>query len=248
MSISWAAGEWPGRRGDPGPAAGKPSFKEGIMIKVTWLGHSAVLVEGSRTVVIDPFLTDNPAAAVSPDKIRKADVVVVTHHHGDHLGDAFALARSTGAVVVAIHEVACDAQAQGLRAEGMNIGGTVEVAGVKVHMVPALHSAEKGSAAGVVVEMDGRRIYHAGDTGLSYDLRLVGEFFQPDLSLVPIGDRYTMGPASAAKAVEFIKTKKVIPIHYGTYPVISVDPQEFKKRVGRLAEVIILNPGQSAEV
>ncbi|HEX9901809.1 MAG TPA: metal-dependent hydrolase, partial [Acidobacteriota bacterium] len=134
------------------------------------------------------------------------------------------------------------------RVEGMNIGGTVEAAGVKIHMVPALHSAEKGCAAGVVVEMDGRFIYHAGDTGLSYDLRLVGEFFSPDLSLLPIGDRYTMGPASAAKAVEFIRTKKVIPIHYGTYPIISVDPQEFKKKVGRLAEVIILKPGESTTV
>jgi len=218
------------------------------MIKVTWLGHSAVLIEGTRTVLIDPFLTGNPAAAVSPDKIKKADLVVVTHHHGDHLGDAFSLCRSTGAVLVAMHEIAVEASALGLRVEGMNIGGTVEAAGVKVHMVPALHSAEKGCAAGVVVEMDGRFIYHAGDTGLTYDLRLVGEFFSPDLSLLPIGDRYTMGPASAAKAVEFIRTKKVIPIHYGTYPIISVDPQEFKKKVGRLAEVIILKPGESTTV
>jgi len=218
------------------------------MIKVTWLGHSAVLIEGTRTVLIDPFLTGNPAAAVSPDKIKKADLVVVTHHHGDHLGDAFTLARSTGAVLVAMHEIAVEASALGLRVEGMNIGGTVEAAGVKVHMVPALHSAEKGCAAGVVVEMDGRFIYHAGDTGLTYDLRLVGEFFSPDLSLLPIGDRYTMGPASAAKAVEFIRTKKVIPIHYGTFPIISVDPQEFKKKVGRLAEVIILKPGESTTV
>jgi L-ascorbate metabolism protein UlaG (beta-lactamase superfamily) len=218
------------------------------MIKVTWLGHSAVLIEGTRTVLIDPFLTGNPAAAVSPDKIKKANLVVVTHHHEDHLGDAFALARSTGAVLVAMHEIAVEGAAAGLRVEGMNIGGTVEVAGVRVHMVPALHSAEKGCAAGVVVEMDGRLIYHAGDTGLSYDLRLVGEFFSPDLSLLPIGDRYTMGPASAAKAVEFIRTKKVIPIHYGTFPIISVDPQEFKKKVGRRAEVIILKPGESTTV
>jgi len=218
------------------------------MIKVTWLGHSAVLIEGTRTVLIDPFLTGNPAAAVSPDRIKKANLVVVTHHHRDHLGDAFALARSTGAVLVAMHEIAVEAAPLGLRVEGMNIGGTVEAAGVKIHMVPALHSAEKGCAAGVVVEMDGRFIYHAGDTGLSYDLRLVGEFFSPDLSLLPIGDRYTMGPASAAKAVEFIRTKKVIPIHYGTYPIISVDPQEFKKKVGRLAEVIILKPGESTTV
>jgi L-ascorbate metabolism protein UlaG (beta-lactamase superfamily) len=218
------------------------------MIKVTWLGHSAVLIEGTRTILIDPFLTGNPAAAVSPDKIKKADLIVVTHHHADHLGDAFSLCRTTGATLVAMHEIAVEGEAQGLRIEGMNIGGTVEAAGVKIHMVTAHHSADKGHAAGVVVEMDGKRIHHAGDTGLTYDLRLVGEFFSPDLSLLPIGDRYTMGPASAAMAVDFIRPKKVVPIHYGTSPAVSGDPQEFKKKVGLLAEVIILKPGESTTV
>ena len=115
--------------------------------------------------------------------------------------------------------------------------------GVKIHMVPALHSAEKGNAAGVVVEMDGKNIYHAGDTGLTYDMKIIGEYFHPDLSFIPIGDRYTMGPASAAKAVEFVQTKKVVPIHYGTFPLVAGDPEEFKKNVGPLAEVIILKPG-----
>ncbi|MBM3297049.1 MAG: metal-dependent hydrolase [Candidatus Aminicenantes bacterium] len=218
------------------------------MVKATWLGHSAVLLEGSRTVVIDPFLTGNPCAACPPDAIKKADLVVVTHHHGDHLGDAYALCRATGATLVAMHEIAVEGQERNLKAEGMNIGGTVEVAGVKVHMVSALHSAEKGSAAGVVVEMDGRRIYHAGDTGLTLDMQLVGEFFRPDLSFLPIGDRYTMGPASAAKAVEWIKTKKVVPVHYGTFPLVAADPEEFKKKVGSLAEVVILEPGRSVTV
>ena len=160
-----------------------------------------------------------------------------------HLGDAFALAKKTGATLVGIHEVAVDAQAQGIPAEGMNIGGTVELKGVKVHMVQALHSAEKGNAAGVVVEMDGKRLYHAGDTGLTYDMKLIGEFFKPDLSFIPIGDRYTMGVPSAVRAVEFVQTKRVIPIHYDTFPIVKSDPQEFKRRVGSLAEVIILKPG-----
>jgi L-ascorbate metabolism protein UlaG (beta-lactamase superfamily) len=214
-------------------------------MEITWLGHSAVRIKGSRTVFIDPFLTGNPAASTTPDKIKEADVIVVTHHHGDHLGDAFALAKKTGATLVGIHEVAVDAQALGIPAEGMNIGGTVEVKGIKVHMVPALHSAEKGSAAGVVVEMDGKRLYHAGDTGLTYDLRLIGEFFKPDLSFIPIGDRYTMGVPSAVKAVEFVQTKRVIPIHYDTFPIVKSDPQEFKRRVGSSAEVIVLQPGGS---
>jgi L-ascorbate metabolism protein UlaG (beta-lactamase superfamily) len=212
-------------------------------MEITFLGHSAVKLRGSKTIYIDPFLSGNPAAAVTAGEIREADIVIVTHHHGDHLGDAFAIAEKTGAVVVGIHEVAVEAQSQGLTAEGMNIGGTVDVKGVKVHMVTAWHSAEKGNAAGVVVEMDGRRIYHAGDTGLSYDMKLIGEFFQPDLSFIPIGDRYTMGIPSAVKAVEFIGTKRVIPIHYDTYPIVRSDAQEFKRRVGALAEVIVLKPG-----
>jgi L-ascorbate metabolism protein UlaG (beta-lactamase superfamily) len=214
-------------------------------MEITWLGHSAIKVQGSRIVYIDPFLTGNPAAAIAAEKIVKADLVVVTHHHGDHLGDAFAICKKTGATLAGIHEIAVEAQARDIAAEGMNIGGTIEVKGVKVHMVVAHHSAEKGNAAGVVIEMDGKRLYHAGDTGLTYDMKLVGEFFHPDLSFIPIGDRYTMGIASAAKAVEFIQTKRVIPIHYGTFPIVSTDPQEFKKRVGQSAEVIILKPGES---
>jgi L-ascorbate metabolism protein UlaG (beta-lactamase superfamily) len=210
---------------------------------ITWLGHSAVKIKGSKTLFIDPFFSGNPCCPTSPQEVDKADIVIVTHHHGDHLGDAFVLAKKTGAVLVGIHEVAVDAQAQGITAEGMNIGGTIEVKGVKIHMVVAHHSAEKGNSAGVVVEMDGRRLYHAGDTGLTYDMKLVAEFFQPDLSFIPIGDRYTMGIPSAVKAVEFTRTKRVIPVHYGTFPIIQTDPEEFKRRVGTAAEVIVLKPG-----
>jgi len=218
------------------------------MIEITWLGHSAVRIQGSKTIYVDPFLTGNPKASIAADKIKAADIIVVTHHHGDHLGDTFAIAKRTGAVLVAIHEVAVEAQAGGLEAEGMNVGGTVEIRGVKIHMVPAVHSAEKGNAAGVVIEMDGKRLYHAGDTGLTSDLKIIGEFFHPDLSFLPIGDRYTMGPISAAKAVEYVQTKKVIPIHYGTFPILYGDPENFKKLVGSKAEVIILKPGASCRL
>jgi L-ascorbate metabolism protein UlaG (beta-lactamase superfamily) len=214
-------------------------------MEISWLGHSAIKLQGSKTVYIDPFLTDNPVASVTPEEITEADVVVVTHYHSDHLGDSFAICKKTGATLVGIHEIAVDGEAEGITVEGMNIGGTVEAKGVKIHMVQALHSAEKGDPAGVVIEMDGKTIYHAGDTGLTYDMKLIGEFFKPDLSLIPIGDRYTMGVPSAVKAVMFIQTRKVIPIHYNTFPIISADPEEFKKRVGDLAEVIILKPGES---
>ena len=214
-------------------------------MEITWLGHSAVKIKGSKTVYIDPFLTGNPKAAVTPESVRDADVVVVTHYHGDHVGDAFQICKQTGAPLVTMYEVAVEAQEKGCKTEEMNVGGTVEVQGVRVHMVPAVHSAEKGDPAGVVIELDGKRLYHAGDTGLTYDLKLIGEFFKPDLSFIPIGDRFTMGVPSAVKAVEFVQTKRVIPIHYGTFPAVDADPQEFKKRVGSLAEVIILKPGET---
>jgi L-ascorbate metabolism protein UlaG (beta-lactamase superfamily) len=214
-------------------------------MEITWFGHSAVQIKGSKTVIIDPFLAGNPAASTSPDTITEADAVVVTHDHEDHIGDAFTIAKNTGAVLFGVHEIAVWAEAEGITAEGMNIGGTVENNGVIVHMVQALHSCDKGDPTGVVIELDGKNVYHAGDTGLTYDMKLIGDFFHPDLTLLPIGDRYTMGPASAAKAVEFIQTPKVIPIHYGTFPIVDVDPEEFKQKVGTMAEVIILKPGET---
>ena len=214
-------------------------------MEITWLGHSAIKIKGSKTVYIDPFLTDNPAASITPEEITEADVVVVTHYHSDHLGDAFAICKKTAATLVSIHEVAVEAEAEGIKTEGMNIGGTVEANGVTVHMVTALHSAEKGDPSGVVIELDGKTLYHAGDTGLTYDMKLIAEFFKPDLSFIPIGDRYTMGVPSAVKAVEFTQTKKVIPIHYGTFPIVEANPEEFRRRVGDIAEVIILKPGGS---
>ena len=214
-------------------------------MEITLLGHSAIKIKASKIIYIDPFLTGNPTASLSPEEITEADIIIVTHHHGDHLGDAFPICKRTGATLVSIHEVAVQAEAEGIPTEGMNIGGTVDVKGVKVHMVTATHSAEEGDPSGVVVQVDGKMLYHAGDTGLTYDMKLVGEFFHPDLSFLPIGDRYTMGINSASKAVEFCQTKKVIPIHYNTFPIISCDPEDFKKKVGDTAEVIILNPGDT---
>jgi L-ascorbate metabolism protein UlaG (beta-lactamase superfamily) len=217
-------------------------------MKITWLSHSAVKIEGKQTIYIDPFLSENPAASISPEQITDADIVIVTHDHSDHLGDAFPICKKTGATLVGIYEIAVMAESEGITAEQMNIGGTVEVKGVKIHMVNALHSCEKGDPAGVVIQMDDKTLYHAGDTALTYDMKLIADFFRPDLSFLPIGDRYTMGVNSAAKAVEFTQTKKVIPIHYGTFPLVNTDPEEFKKRVGDMAEVIILKPGESYDL
>jgi L-ascorbate metabolism protein UlaG (beta-lactamase superfamily) len=214
-------------------------------MEITWLGHSAIKIVGTKTVIIDPFLTGNPAASAVPQDCSETDVVVVTHDHDDHIGDSFSICNLSGATLVSVHEVAVQAEEEGIPSEGMNIGGTVETKGVKIHMVQALHSSKTGDPTGVVIELDGKKLYHAGDTGLMYDMKIIGEFFHPDLSFIPIGDRYTMGVPSAAKAVEFIQTKKVIPIHYDTFPIVSADTEEFKRLVADTAEVIILKPGET---
>ncbi len=214
-------------------------------MEITWLGHAAVKIKGDKTIFIDPFLSGNPAASITSEEITEADMVVVTHDHSDHLGDAFPICKQTGATLVSQHEIAVMAESEGITAEGMNIGGTIEVKGIKIHMVQALHTAGIGAPTGVVIELDNKTLYHAGDTGLTYDMKLIGEFFHPDLSFIPIGDRYTMGINSAAKAVEFCQTKKVIPIHYNTFPLVEADPEEFKKKIGDTAEVIILKPGET---
>lgn len=214
-------------------------------LEITFLGHAAVRIKGSVTVFIDPFLTGNPCASLAADRITAADVIGVTHDHDDHLGDAFDIANRTGATIVSVHEVAVAAQGRGLTAVGMNIGGTIEVKGVRIHMVQAFHSAGRGCPSGLIFDIDGKRIYHAGDTGLTYDMKLIGEYFQPDLAFLPIGDCFTMGPISAARAVEYIRAKRVVPVHYGTFPTIATDPAEFKRLVAGKAEVIILKPGET---
>jgi L-ascorbate metabolism protein UlaG (beta-lactamase superfamily) len=164
-------------------------------MKITWLGHSALRLEGSRTVYVDPFLTGNPKASLRVQEIDRADVVVVSHDHGDHLGDSFAICRKTGATLVALHEISLAAQEQKLKAEGMGIGGTVNVAGVDVSLVPAFHSAGLGgTAAGIVITMDDRTVYHAGDTGLTLEMQLIGEMYHPDIAFLPIDGRYNMTP------------------------------------------------------
>ncbi len=228
------------------------------MVKITWLGHAAFLVEGSKTVLIDPFITGNPASPVKPQDL-KPDVIAVTHGHGDHVGDAVEIAKANNCPVVCIHELSRILADAGVETAGMNIGGTAVVNDVAFTMTPALHSADveaggkiisAGCAAGFVVGLDGVKIYHAGDTGVFYDMKLIGELYEPDVALLPVGDWYTMGPKEAAKAVELIKPKVAIPMHYGTFPVISGNPEEFSKLVEEHCpevKVVVLKPGESFE-
>ncbi len=216
-------------------------------MKARYLGHSAVLLVGTKTVLFDPFLTGNPKAACTADSIRACDFIVVTHDHEDHLGDAFSIARRTGATIVAIHELAVRAASEGLSAEGMNIGGSIRVGDLRFSMTHSTHSATTGHPAGFILEMDGKTIYHMGDTGLTADLKILPEFFRIDLAFVPIGDRYTMGPVSAATAVRWCEAKRAVPVHYNTWPPIEVDPADFARRLPP-GVVVVLAPGASAEM
>lgn len=218
-------------------------------MKITWLGHSALRIEGSKIVFIDPFLTGNPVASLRAQDIDRADIVVVSHDHGDHLGDSYAICRKTGATLVALHEIALDAGANKIKAEGMGIGGTVKVGGVEISLVPAFHSAGLGgTAAGIIVAMDGKTVYHAGDTGLSMEMQLIGEMYRPDIAFLPIDGRYNMTPRLAAKAVELLAVPRVVPIHYDTFPPIQSSAAEFKKLVGSLSAVTVLQPGGFIEL
>jgi len=218
-------------------------------MKITWLGHAALKIEGSKIVLIDPFLTGNPMASLRAQDITRADVVVVSHDHGDHLGDSFAICLKTGATLVALHEIAQAAAEKKIKAEGMGIGGTLNIAGVEISLVPAFHSAGLGgTAAGIIIAMEGKTVYHAGDTGLTLEMQLIGEMYHPDIAFLPIDGRYNMTPRLAAKAVELLHVPRVVPIHYDTFPLIKSSPIEFKKLVGSLSEVTILQPGGLIEL
>ncbi len=218
-------------------------------MKITWIGHSALKLQGSKTVFIDPFLSGNPVASMSVNNVSQADVVVVTHDHGDHLGDAHAICKKTGATLVSIFEIADAAAQKGLKAEAMNVGGTITVNGVTVSLVPAFHTGGLGgTATGTVVEMDGKKVYHAGDTGLTMEMQLIGEMYRPDIGFLPIDGRFNMTPRLAAKAVELLKIPKVVPFHYNTFPLVNSSPEEFKRLVGDKSKVIILKPGETIEL
>jgi len=222
----------------------------------TFYGHAAIGLElDGIHVLIDPYLSGNAKASISPDQV-KADFILVTHGHGDHLGDTIAIAKRTGALVISVAEIAGWLSEKGIKSHGQHIGGGFNYDFGYLKLTQALHGSKlpDGSNGGnpcgfLITAKDGKKIYLAGDTGLFGDMKLIGDEGL-DLAALPIGDNYTMGPADALRAVEFLRPKKVVPIHYNTFPQIQQDAIAWAKAVEAKtsSKVIILEPGQSINV
>jgi len=221
-------------------------------MKIKYLGHAAFYIEeGDFKALIDPFLSGNPMAKSSADEFTEISHIFVTHGHGDHLGDTIQIAKKNNSTVITNFEISLYLSEQNVKAHPMHIGGRTKFDFGCVKMTPALHGSgiqtEKGlvyggNPCGFVIELNGKKIYHAGDTGLTMDMKLL-ESENIDLAILPIGGNFTMDIIDAVRAVEFIKPKKVIPIHYNTFPIIEASPKDFKSKVNN-AEVIILKSNE----
>ncbi len=231
--------------------------KEEFVMRITYYGHSAVMVEvGGKRVLIDPFFDGNPVATTRAVDVH-ADYIVITHGHGDHIADAESIAKRNDATIIATHELAEYYDWHGHKTHGMGIGGGYNFEFGHVRFTPAFHSSSlelpetksfiyMGMPAGVIISGKGKSLYHAGDTGLFSDMKLIGELYHPDIAMLPIGDNYTMGPREALIAAQWTGAKTVIPIHYNTFPVIKQDGDLFvaelkKKGINGIA----LRPGES---
>lgn len=211
-------------------------------MRITYIGHSTVLVEvGGSSIIIDPFLDGNPRA-VRKARDVKVDYIILTHGHADHTMDAVAIAKNNDATIIAAHELALYMEWQGAKTHGMGLGGGHRFPFGEVRLTQAFHSSSiddeenqkftyVGMPAGIILSGDGKTMYHAGDTALFGDMKLIGELYTPDVALLPIGDNYTMGPREAVYAAEWLQAKTVIPIHYNTFPLIEQDGEQFVARL-----------------
>jgi len=217
-------------------------------MKIVYPGHACVILHGSKCILIDPSIPEGEIA-VQPD------LVAITHAHADHMG----IAASYSVPIITNNEIAHYLRGKGCNTEAMNIGGTIAAQGILFTMTQAIHSSwieeagigmYGGSAAGFVITMDGVTVYHAGDTGLFSDMRLIGEIYHPDVAMIPIGGRFTMGPREGMMAAEFIGAPTIIPIHYNTFEKISQDAEEFARAINETTDMkcVILRPGMEYEI
>jgi L-ascorbate metabolism protein UlaG (beta-lactamase superfamily) len=229
-------------------------------VSVTWLGHAAFRIDspGGKRIYLDPWLT-NPAAPEGAQDVERIDVLALTHGHSDHVGEAVDLGKRFSPRVVAIFELAAWLEQQGLEGAsslGMNKGGTQEVDGIRFTMTQAVHSSGfsgngnaiyLGEPAGFVIGFEnGTRIYFAGDTAVHSDMALIGRLYEPEVAVLPIGDHFTMGPREAAVAIEMLGVTRVLPCHYGTFPVLTGTPDELRKLTE--VEILAIEPGETAEL
>ena len=227
-----------------------------MTLKITWYSHACFLIDtGDSNLLIDPFLTDNPLAPVKADSVE-ADYILVSHGHGDHVGDTVPIAKRTGATVISNFEIQNWLAGQGLEnVHPQHIGGGFDYPWGRVKLTIAHHGSALpdgsygGSPCGFLFYIQGKKIYHACDTGLFGDMKLIGEE-GIDLAIIPIGDNFTMGPDDALRAVNLLEPKQVVPIHYNTFDVIKQDPQEWADRVekGSSAKATVMRPGDSIEL
>jgi len=231
-------------------------------VSITWLGHATVLYRAGngRSVLVDAWVEGNPACPPAAKKLDAVDVMLITHGHSDHIADAVSIAKRHHPEVACNHEISLYLAGKGVeKLHGMNKGGSVALGGVTATMVHAIHSSTiqdgdrlipAGEPCGFVIEFEnGTRVYHAGDTGIFGDMKLIGELYHPTIAVLPIGDLYTMGPMEASAAAKMLGVKYVVPIHHSTFPALTGTPAELKKRlsVWPTIEVVELKPGETAD-
>ena len=217
---------------------------------VKWYGHAAFeIVLDGKIFLVDPWLTNPKSPLKGIEDISRVDYIVVTHDHGDHLGESVKISKKFNAPIITTFELANDLQGKGAKTIGANIGGPIKLGDKLVAiLVHATHSSTLGSPTGVILKGEEGTIYHAGDTGLFSEMELLGSMYKIDVALLPIGGHFTMGPYEAAWAVKLLKPKVVIPMHYQTFPVISGSPSELEehlKKLGVDVKLVVLNPGDS---
>ena len=226
-------------------------------MEIRWLGHSAfeIISDDNVKILIDPFISNNPACEVPVEELNP-DIILLTHGHSDHFGDALEISNSTNAPVACIHEISLFLAKQGIRNISVNIGGSFIFQNIKFTMLEAKHSSDidiveetvpGGTAASFLITFeDGTKVFHAGDTGLFGDMKdIIGSIYKPDIVLVPIGDKFTMGPFEAALATMWMNPKVVVPMHYNSFPAIKQNPEEFRMLVEKESadlKVEILKP------